>query len=81
MLDLHHNHRRCLWQISILQPGTFNNLSKLKELYLNNNTIRELQPGIFDNLPRLVYLNLYNNIIELQPNSYYGLHINVEIII
>jgi Leucine-rich repeat (LRR) protein len=68
-------------KIRELKLDTFNNLPKLHELYLGINQIQELQPGVFNNLPNLRMLFLSGNqISRLQPNSYYGLYINVKII-
>jgi hypothetical protein len=44
--------------------GTFNNLSILNRLYLENNRIRKLQPGIFNNLLNLKKLLLKDNQIR-----------------
>ena len=67
-------------KIRELQPGIFNNLPNLKELYLCFNhrrclwQIQELQPSIFDNLPRLNYLYLNKNKIrELQHGTFNNL--------
>lgn len=47
--------------ISKLQPGTFNGLKNLEQLYLSGNRLTELPPGVFESLTNLEVLHLSGN--------------------
>ncbi|XP_078584648.1 uncharacterized protein LOC144866828 [Branchiostoma floridae x Branchiostoma japonicum] len=54
--------------------GTFRNLPKLQELYLDSNQVTMIQSGTFVNLPRLRKLDLSHNLISMiQPGSFANL--------
>ncbi|KAK7488478.1 hypothetical protein BaRGS_00020263, partial [Batillaria attramentaria] len=55
VLDLRFN------KIKSIPRGTFEGLSSLNTLLLNNNEIENLEAGSFDGLPELRYLYLYKN--------------------
>ncbi|KAM0681135.1 hypothetical protein GINT2_000920 [Glugoides intestinalis] len=60
--------------IKELQPNIFNNLQKLKSLYLADNKLTEFPSCVFDGLVNLKSLGLVNNNIkELQPNIFKNL--------
>merc|ERR1712087_518293 len=50
--------------INNLQPGVFNGLSSVENIYLNGNKLTEIPSGVFINMPKLDFLDLSGNQIN-----------------
>lgn len=54
-----------------IEAGTFDGLSKVTHIVLNNNRITGVEPGAFNDLPSLQWIYLSNNkISDLQPGTF-----------
>ena len=62
------------FEITTIEPGTFNELTKLKILNLRNNRITAIRRGVFNGLTSLknLYLNK-NQITTIEPGTFNGL--------
>ena len=57
-------------KISLLQSGTFTNLTQLIWLDVSNNLITTIQPDTFNTLHKLRYLYLAGNPLTVSPSSF-----------
>jgi len=65
-------------RIRAIEPGAFQRMARLEELYLSENSISTIEPYTFVGLGVLEKLDLHKNKIQiLKSNAFHGLH-NLE---
>lgn len=68
--------------IETIQPGAFNGLYSLEELYLQNNEIKVIARGVLNSLVNLQTLDISGNLVqEIEEHSFHGLKKMEEIIL
>jgi Leucine-rich repeat (LRR) protein len=67
-------------KLNKIQCGQFNDMSKLRLLYIDHNYVASIEVGSFDNLKNLIELNLHANRLNKIEHGYFNALSNLQVL-